>query len=334
MAKLSKPQLLHVVENAIRESGWNFLYLPSPGVPHARYQIYRNESSYLVRVYIWNLTHGGRTRAEDEWRIQVTGLNRFEPETDGKTLILGWWDNVGVFAGFDYNQHDGVLGASPSIQLREDALHNAVVDGFAPHNKGNRELAIAFRADFLGTYVENLESLHQCGRVAQEIEVLGQIGKDSEKVKDEKIEQVVAEPRRYAVISTKQALRKINFRARVLTAYGHRCAMCGVQLRLLDAAHILPVKFPSSTDGTDNGVALCVLHHRAYDRAFVTFDPDYRVRVNEVMAKELKVEDHGGGLDRFKQILRPILILPPDKKDRPAEPFVKDANKLRGWPGR
>lgn len=331
MARLTKSQLLHVVENAIRESGWNFLYLTPTGEHPARYQIYRGDSGYRARVYIWNLTHGGQNRPADEWRIQVTGLDRFAPEIGGKTIILGWWDEVGVFAGFDYTRHAGELGASPSIQLREAALHKAVTRGFAPHNKGNGELAIAFRPDFLGTYVENLESLHQCGQADQEIEVLRQIGEDPDEVRDEEIEREVAGPRRYAVISAKRALREIDFRDRVLTAYGHRCAMCGVQLRLLDGAHILPAAHPDSTDGTDNGVALCALHHRAYDRAFVTFDPDYRVHVNERMAEELRAADRGGGLDKFKQALRPIMALPPDNRDRPAGPLVEAANELRGW---
>ena len=80
MTRLSKSQLLHVVGDAIRESGWNFLYLTSQGNHPARYQIYRNGRTYRIRVYIWNLTPGGRNRPADEWRIQVTGLARFEPE--------------------------------------------------------------------------------------------------------------------------------------------------------------------------------------------------------------------------------------------------------------
>ena len=331
MTRLSKPQLLHVVENAIRESGWNFLHLSSQIEHPAQYQIYRDRSTHRIRIYIWNLTPGGRNRPADEWRIQVTGLRRFEPETAGKTLILGWRDTVGVFAGFDYTHHSEQLGVSSSIQLREDALHDAVADGFAPHNKGNRELAIAFRPDFLGTYIENLESLHECGQADQELDILRRIGKESENVGDPEIVQVVARKRRDAIVSTKRALREINFRDRVLTAYGHRCAMCGVQLRLLDAAHILPVACPDSTDGTDNGVALCALHHRAYDRAFVAFRPDYRIRVNRVMARELEMEGRCDGLDRFMRILRPKLILPPDKKDRPSERLVRAANRLRGW---
>ena len=331
MARLSKARLLGVVESALRNDGFNILLLSEPRVHPARYQIYRGHQTYRLCVYIWNLTHGGRNRPEDEWRIQVTGIHRFEPELGGKTLILGWWDDTGVFAGFDLSRHMGELGASPSIQLRQAALYQAVINGFAPHNKGNGELAIAFRPDFLATYVEYLESLHDCGHVDRELEILQQIGQDPQSLNDAEIDEEVAEPRRYAVVSTRRALREIDFRDRVLTAYGQRCALCGVQLRLLDGAHILPAAHPDSTDGTNNGVALCALHHRAFDRALVTFDPDYRVHLNRAVVEDLRATDHAGGLEDFENALRPILSLPPDRKDRPASRFVEAANELRGW---
>ena len=236
-----------------------------------------------------------------------------------------------MFAGFDFIRHRSPLGHSPSIQLREAALHQAVVDGFAPHNKGNGELAIAFRPDCLAAYAANLESLHECGQAAGEIETLSRIGRDPDAVDDVEIEEKIAEPRRYAVLSTKRALRKTGFRKRVLTAYGRSCAMCGIQLRLLDGAHILPAAHPDSTDGTDNGVALCALHHRAFDRALVTFDLNYRVHVNENMTKELNAAKYAGGLEAFRDALRPVLALPPDRRDRPARRFVETANQLRGW---
>ena len=296
-----------------------------------RYQVIRGDQTYRLCVYIWNLTHGGRNRPVDEWRIQVTGIDRFEPEVGGKTLILGWWDDTEVFAGFDLSRHIGDFGASPSIQLREAALHQAVVNGFAPHNKGNGELAIAFRPDFLATYIQNLELLHGCGEIDQEIELLHRIGQDPDSLTDIEIIADTTEPRRYAMVSTKKALREIDFRDRVLTAYGQRCAMCGIQLRLLDGAHILPVAHPDSTDGTNNGVALCTLHHRAFDRSLVTFDPAFRIHFNEEVLEELRSIDQAGGYKKFKKALRPILSLPPDKKDRPAAHFIEAANELRGW---
>ena len=332
MTRLAKEELLNVFENAIRESGWCFLCLSPIGDHPARYQIYRDGHSHRARVYIWNLTPGGRNRPEDEWRIQATGVDRFEPEPNGKTLILGWRDEWKVFAGFDFAKHQGDLGYSPSIQLREAALRQAAKDGFAPHNKGNGELAIAFRPDCLAAYVANIESLHECGQTAGEIETLSRIGQNPAGVDDAEVEEKIAEPRRYAVLSAKRALRETGFRKRVLTAYGQSCAMCGIQLRLLDGAHILPAAHPESTDGTDNGVALCALHHRAFDRAFITFDQEFRIHVNESMANELKAANREGGLAAFKGALRPELALPSEKQDRPARRFIEKANELRGWP--
>lgn len=338
MARIPKQQLLRFVEQAIRDSGWSFLHLSAQNEHPARYQVYRNGEGYRVKVYIWNITHGGgAARAANEYRIQVTGIlnadgaQEFIPEIGGKTLILGWWDEVGIFAGFDFTKHSGALGASPSMQISEETLRGAHLSGFTPHNKGNGELAIAFRPDFIGEYIENLEVLHECGESPEATHILDELGEDYDRVGDEEIARDVPPERQYAVISTKKALRDISFRSRVLNAYGHQCAVCGVQLKLLDAAHILPASHPDSTDGTNNGVSLCTLHHRAYDRGFITFDEEYRTHLNEDMAAEFRRTAHDGGLGEFRERLRPLLILPPDKRDRPDPAFISATNTMRGW---
>lgn len=331
-ARLNKAQLLNIVETAIRDGGWNYLHLTPRGQHPARYQVYRGDHGHVARVYIWNLTHGGRNRPADEWRIQATGVNRFDREAEGKTLILGWRDDIGVFAGFDVSHHDKELGASPSIQLRESALTQAAVDGFAASNKGNGELAIAFQPHFLPAYLDNLEYLHACGRLPNELKMLSRIAHDPESVEDAEVAREISdEPRRFAVLSAKRALRDASFRQRVLGAYGQRCAMCGIQLRLLDGAHILAAKHPDSTDQTHNGIALCALHHRAYDNALVTFDTRFKTHLNEEMLEKLKVHDLAGGLERFQNELRSVLSLPPDRRDRPSSHFIELANRHRGW---
>ena len=156
------------------------------------------------------------------------------------------------------------------------------------------------------------------------------LGSGQESVADAQVNETIAEPRRYAVLATKRALRESGFRHRVLVAYGHSCAMCGVQLRLLDAAHILPAAHADSTDGTDNGVALCALHHRAYDGELVTFDAAFRTHVNDAMAQALQAEHRDGGMPAFRRALRPNLALPPNRRDRPARRFIDKANELRG----
>ena len=332
MARPTKKQLLKHVENSFAESGWNYFYLSGSGDHPARFHIYRNDQRFMVRVYIWNLTHGGgAARPQDEYRIQITGFDHFEPEPEGVTLILGWWDDAGVFAGFDYRRHSGILGSSPSIQIREPALRTAAINGFAPYNKGSGELAIAFRPDFIGAYIENIEHLHDCGKTSSDREILMKIANEPDSVQDEEIETNVTRKRRYAITSTRRALRDINFRDRVLTAYKHRCAFCGIQLKLLDGAHILPASHPASNDLTSNGIALCALHHRAYDRSLITFDPSFRTKMNSQKIHELKETGHDGGLRNFSKNIRSILILPPDRRDRPRRDFVQKANRIRGW---
>ena len=331
MARLPKPELLAAVERAVLDGGWSYLHLSAPTEHPARYSVFCGDQSFAARVYIWNLTPGGRNRPLDEWRIQVTGVDQFLLEENGKTLILGWEGQRGVFAGFDPHKHSGPVGYSPSIQLRERSLDAAARDGLAVHNKGNDELAVAFRPDFLATYMANAERLHQCGEFESEIDLLKRIGSDVANVDDADMLGMVAEPRRYAVVAARRALREIGFRNRVLGAYGYRCAMCGIQLRLLDAAHILPAAHPDSTDGTDNGVAVCALHHRAYDRTLVTFDARFRTHANDAVIERLAAENEDGGLAAFRRNLRPILSLPSDRRNRPAQRFVKRANELRGW---
>lgn len=333
MARLSKSDLLLAVERGFEAGGWSVLYLSKPHEHPGRYRITRGEDRFTVRAYIWNITHGGGQRSAAEYRIQITGLNpnQIIEEIGGKTLILGYWDNEQVFAGFDFSHHRGALGGSPSLQIGEAALSAANQHRFAAHQKGSGELAIAFRPDFAGDYVQNLRELHATGEVPAEVALLERIAANPESVPDDDIKNTIAGPRQYAVTQARRALRALDFTDRVLTAYGHQCAVCGVQLRLLDGAHILPVSEPSSTDETSNGIALCALHHRAYDRGLVTFDPKYHVHVSEVRVRELKTDGHHGKLSEFRSALRSVIHLPSTRSDRPDAEDVAKANLLRGW---
>ena len=305
MATTTRDLLGHV-EEGFRAGGWNLLYLSTAGEHPARYRVYRDNRAFTVRVYIWNITQGGgAARSATDYRIQNTGpgVDRFTPEIGGRTLILGWWANEEIFAGFDYRRHSGPLGGSPSPQVGVAALQGAVLNGFAIHAKTSGELAIAFRPDFIGTYADNLEPLHDAGQVPAEVNVLTRIAAQ-EDVPAADIEREVANPRRRALTQTMRALHALDFRQRVLDAYTHHCAVCSMQLRLVEAAHILPVAEPDSTNETSNGISLCALHHRAYDRAMLTFDPDYKVHVNEKYVDELRRAGLHSKLPNFRRELR------------------------------
>jgi putative restriction endonuclease len=269
-------------------------------------------------------------RPADEYRIQITGVSRFEQRTNEKTLILGWWDSVGVYAGFDFQKHAGKLGYSPSIQIREDCLRKALLNGFSPCDKGNKEVAIAFRPDFFVSYVQNLEQLHGFGVSRKDLQVLETVSEQPLKPNKALIQKAAA-IRQTALYQITKKLRDASFQARVLTAYGNRCAFSGIQLKLVDAAHILPVSSKNSTDDTSNGIALSALCHRAYDRGLVTFGEDYKIKINKKRLDKLKDIGFDGGADRFIRDLRAIISVPPAMSDRPHVAFIREANELRGW---
>lgn len=234
-----------------------------------------------------------------------------------------------VFAGFDVRKHVGELGKSPSIQIREAYLRRAYMNGFSPCDKGNGELAIAFRPDFSVEYVRNLEALHDFGQYAEDAAVLDIVAEHPE-INDEEI-QVTDSARRTTVISVRKRLRDAGFRARVLTAYSFHCAVCGVQLKLVDAAHIIPVQCENSTDETCNGIALCALHHRAYDQGLITLGEDYSVLLSDKRIAYLRRIEQAERLDDFRENLLPMILLPPSVSDRPHVEYIRIANQVRGW---
>ncbi len=126
-------------------------------------------------------------------------------------------------------------------------------------------------------------------------------------------------------------MREKSFTKRILTAYGNQCAFSGMQLKLVDAAHILPVSEPTSTDDTSNGIALSALYHRAFDRGLVTLNEQYQIIVHDKKLEQLKEIGFDGGINTFKDLLRPIIIVPPAVNDRPNANFITEANRLRGW---
>ncbi len=330
MARHNKYDLLEQVVQAVADSGWSILYLDNIDEHPFHLQIYRGEEYIRVRIYIWHLTHGGgQARPKNEYRIQITGIKQFEPIPEEKTLILGWWKEVEVFAGFDVRKHIGKLGYSPSIQIREEALRDAYVNGFAPCDKGNKEVAIAFRPDFIVEYIRNLEALHDFGQSTEDLVVLSQVAQHPE-INDEEI-LIKDLDRKITVVSVSKKLRDVNFRKRILTAYSHRCAVCGIQLKLVEAAHIVPVNHENGTDETCNGLALCVLHHKAFDQALITIAEDYSVLLNQEQVYELKRQRLDEGITNFTQVLRPIILLPPAISDRPHAHYIRIANHIRGW---
>jgi putative restriction endonuclease len=94
--------------------------------------------------------------------------------------------------------------------------------------------------------------------------------------------------REYSRRLARQRLHQPAFRTRVLVAYQTRCAICELKHgALLDAAHIVPDGHQLGAPTVNNGLALCKIHHAAYDQNMVGITPDYEVRINGDLLREI-----------------------------------------------
>lgn len=122
------------------------------------------------------------------------------------------------------------------------------------------------------------------------------------------------ERRRYVTRELQIRLHQRSFRERVLRAYRSQCAVCRLRHHeLLDAAHIVPDS-EAGAPRVPNGLALCKLHHAAFDKLFVGVRPD---GVIEVRRDILEEEDGPMLLHGLKRLHRTRLHAPRRTDDRP-----------------
>jgi len=329
-AKLSKKELLNRILDAVDASGWQAL-VSDRSHPFGLRLFRREDPGYIsLRVYIWNCTPGGTNRPADEFRVQITGVIPV-PGKGETTLLLGWHEGYGVFVGFDMRRHAGQASASPSIQVKEASLLNAHNRAFSAYDRANGEIAVCFRPEFLVEYTLSLATLHGLTAEGDEaLEMLNAI----DGLDEQEIETKIADYERREVIATiTRKFREYDFRHRVVTAYAATCAFCGIQLKLVEAAHILPVAADSSTDETRNGVALCALHHRAYDQNLISFDDHYRIEVSSAAIARLSELGLVGGLTAFRKGIKNAIVLPADTRDYPDRRYIAESRKVRQWQG-
>lgn len=94
--------------------------------------------------------------------------------------------------------------------------------------------------------------------------------------------------RRYSQRLLKLRLHQPIFRARVLRAYESSCAMCRLrQSELVDAAHILADTHPRGDPVVPNGLALCKIHHAAYDANILGIRPDLVIETRADILAEI-----------------------------------------------
>ncbi len=94
--------------------------------------------------------------------------------------------------------------------------------------------------------------------------------------------------RRYVTREVQQRVHQREFRERVLEAYQRNCAVCRLKRdKLLDAAHIIGDAHAHGMPVVSNGIALCKLHHSAFDAHIMGVRPDYVIEIREDVLQEV-----------------------------------------------
>jgi len=113
-----------------------------------------------------------------------------------------------------------------------------------------------------------------------------------------------------------------GFRRRVLRAYRETCAICRLRHKeLLDAAHILPDRDERSDPRVSNGLALCKIHHAAFDKNVLGIRPDLHVEIH----LDILQEEDGPMLKHGLQGFQNSKIIVPRSNDlKPNRDFLEE----------
>lgn len=327
MPAISPRAMISVLLDAFQQSGESAVFTSHTSQHPRKFLLTGPSGPTVIWVYIWTLTPGGRPSLPNEFRIQMTTVQSpLVLNQVGPTALLGYEPNLKMFAGFDLARHRRFTIGSPSVQIDIRVVQAALDDGLAFDRKDNDEIAVGVRPDQLLAYINNSSLLHSLGPDGRTYRLLER-ARSLEPIAQTEVSRLSA-PRRRIVETVSRLSRAANFRDQVLTAYGYRCAVTRMQLKLVEAAHILPVATDGSPDHITNGLALSSTYHRAFDMGLIYLNEEYEMRMNVPRRTRLIEEGLDTGLNSFEETLGKI-HLPPDRAQWPDPALIRAANTLR-----
>ena len=325
MPFLSSGELLQAVIDACRQRTEAVLYIQGQN------PFVISTDGRAATLFIANISHARRSD-RDEFRIQCPGdlperLSRIR--ASGQPIcVLGYNADTDTFSAWDperFVQRSHVTQRF-SLYTRMSNHQRARTEGFSVYRDASGQNVLSFRSEFMTLYVENAEVMHQAtGGALQNVVSAHQSTRSG--VASRKL---VAVAKRRIEITHNQYARSPQFRQAVLEAYRNSCAMCDLQLELIEAAHLVPHAHPAGSDTVANGIALCALHHRSLDTGLLYVDANYGIQMNMVRRRYLVRTERFGGFRQFSRQLRPAIALPEDPAEYPLVENIELGNQLRG----
>lgn len=289
-----------------------------------------NVNGVTYHVLIRNVHESGDNRLNpDECRLQLSRSKEIHELQirDQLTITLGYFADENVFTAWNpfllasrFN-----LKKTVSVYSRFSIQKSAGITGIDQYIDKNGQSVISFKPEYLGLYLENFATIHDLSLIdLRDLIVQSDILQDESQQVEFSIQR-----QKYTVTHTRYK-RSVHFRAMVYNAYNFTCAMCGIQLSLVEAAHIVPHSHFNGTDEINNGICLCPLHHKAYDSSLVYFVGNYTIKINKDKAEYLKKTGRAGGIEKLRELNLLKLQLPANQLYLPLKENIVLANRLRG----
>lgn len=279
-------------------------------------------------LYVWTVTpdRSDEGRPAGEYKIQLqfsqasAAVHRLPGSPTGAraryglqlapgtaTALLGYSPEFGVFVAWEARLYPN-FGSSPNVQVREDLLDEARRYGWAvaePRRRKQDEVRVAFGSAHLARYLAASQASDAAGRFGRarlyDMLAATPLGPAAENGTPAPLTPAAAAlplavaNQRQRIAATR-LLRDPRFAHEVKEAYDHACAACGLQLNVVEAAHIIPASEPAGTDDVWNGVTLCPTHHTLFDaRAFVVRQ-SLKIAVDQDLVAFLPEIGRDGGL--------------------------------------
>ncbi len=322
--KLNKTDLRYLLIDSLRLYSDNVAFIDG----NNPYRFSINKKTYYVLIR--NVHESGEGRPnQDECRLQISKSENFNQALNSKNdvIILGYLADEKVFTAWNpflmrdrFNKKDSI-----SLYSRFSIQKQAKKQKIATYRDNNNQSIISFIPDYLGLYLENLNSIHLLSDTD-----LKKLIEKSDSCNSQNIDGEFKTLEGIFTITHARQKREPSFREKVYDAYNYKCAMCGISLELIEAAHIIPHSHELGTDEIDNGISLCSLHHTAYDRSLIFFDEDLNILINEDKIAYLEKVGLDSGIRKFEKLSFDKIQTPRNNILCPNIGNIKIANQIRG----
>lgn len=294
LATLPEGTEFHTTENAIHPAEFT-----APGFGKVR--------AYLFTVTPDRSAPGARPPGEFKIQLIAEGQARSARASldlrDAYTVLLGFSPDFGVFVGWEARLYLN-FAFSANVQVREPLLMEARDNGWAVASprtlKNSTEVRVAFTAGNLLPYLRasreaDNRKLKGLWREAFLLSRAPHYDAQNLPSRTRDLEKYVERERQR--LNTTRLSRESKFAPRVKEQFDYSCAVCAVQLEIVEAAHIIPVNDLHSSDEVWNGLSLCPSHHTLFDARRFIIEPNLEIAVDDETIAFLQESDRASGIE-------------------------------------